>query len=77
MIVYSLNDIHLKAMQTLINQKTDVNVNNLHYADESVFEKLKESEMEKIKAYCCVIFSRRRLEPKDVENLEKLVDIKV
>ena len=64
-------------MQTLINEKADVNVLNLHFADGSVFEKLKESETEKIKAYCCVIFSRRRLEPKDIENLEKLVDIKV
>jgi len=49
-------------MQDNINKSHKVNVNNLHFTTNKCFAVLKESEISKIKAYCCVVESVQKID---------------
>eukprot|EP01017_Pseudomicrothorax_dubius_P020612 TRINITY_DN2241_c0_g6_i2.p1 TRINITY_DN2241_c0_g6~~TRINITY_DN2241_c0_g6_i2.p1 ORF type:complete len:236 (-),score=50.19 TRINITY_DN2241_c0_g6_i2:102-809(-) len=54
-----------------------VNVRGLYMDNEKCFERLKESETEKIKAYACIVHCSRPVKPEDIENLHKVRDLKI
>lgn len=56
-------------MQAEINKSNYVNVLNLRLTDKSCFDVLKESEQNKIKQYCAVVYTT---EPITEESLKKL-----
>jgi len=54
--VHSLTDKDLKIYEEQLNaKKTELKVNNLHFTDVKCFMVLKNSEIEKIKSYACIV----------------------
>jgi len=73
----SVKESDLVKMAETINLSPDVNVRELHFSDDSCFEKLKESECEKIKAYCCIVYSKRLINQNDIDYLNSQLELKL
>lgn len=67
----------LAAIQSAINKNPLVNVNKLRYTDITCFERLKESEIEKIKAYACVVYTNRQISQEEIDKLSSIRDLPV
>jgi tRNA pseudouridine synthase 10 len=75
--ILTIGQKELTEMEKSINESPDVNVRDLYITDDTCFARLKESETEKIKSYCAVVYCKRALKPEDLEPLNKILDLKV
>jgi tRNA pseudouridine synthase 10 len=60
-----------------INLNTQVNVRCLKFTDTSCFQELKDSEINKVKAYSCIVKSQSVLDQAKIEEANKLVNLKL
>ena len=69
---------NFESITSQINSSTpDVQVNSLSFTDKECFEYLSEGAEKKVKAYCAVIYFSDEPENQKVEEVNKLIDIKI
>lgn len=67
----------LKEVEEDIHKSSLIRVSGLGYTDQSCFMDLKNSEVNKIKAYCCVVKCAFKADEELVSNCNGLVNLKV